>query len=213
MERKAKGVYALLSGPWFYSLFQRILGAAKFRSFFVDSVIRPNSTDRLLDIGCGPGDLLDSIPPVSYTGIDLNQSYIDDAKARYGERGQFLVGDVADLAKLLEKDTKFQIVILSGVIHHLDDPTVKELFKTINSILSEDGYLYTADPCFCPKQSAIALWLAEKDRGLHVRTPDQYKQLANSVFGQVDCQEHNDLLRIPYSHFIMRISSLHGEIF
>ncbi len=51
--------------------------------------IRAVAGDRILDIGCGPGDILDSPPPVDYYGFDLNDAYIRFARRKYSGRGKF----------------------------------------------------------------------------------------------------------------------------
>ena len=50
---------------------------------------------KVLDVGCGPANILAYLPPVDYTGVDLNEKHIAYAREAYGDRGRFIVGDVA----------------------------------------------------------------------------------------------------------------------
>jgi len=43
------------------------------RILHVENYIRPRDGDRILDIGCGPGDILEFLPSVEYLGFDVNQ--------------------------------------------------------------------------------------------------------------------------------------------
>jgi hypothetical protein len=47
-------------------------------------------------------------------------------------------------------------------------------------------------------------WLLAKDRGKFVRTREEYLRLALARFSKVESHVRHDLLRIPYTHLIMR---------
>jgi hypothetical protein len=49
-------------------------------------------------------------------------------------------------------------------------------------------------------------WLLSRDRGRYVRSPESYQRLAAAVFPHVQTTIREDLLRIPYTHFIMSCS-------
>ena len=91
----------ILAKPTVYSLFARLIGATSGRKQYVKRHIRPRVGDRLLDIGCGPADILEALPEVDYHGFDLSPQYIESARVRFGTRGRFNVQAV-NLA-LLEK--------------------------------------------------------------------------------------------------------------
>ena len=73
--------------------------------------------------------------------------------------------------------------------------------------LSAKGRLVTYDGCYVPDQSRIARWLLRNDRGQYVRTRDAYEKLAGSAFARVEPHLRHDMLRIPYTHLILRCSS------
>lgn len=116
---------SVLSNPIVYSLFQKLLGVDRHVQQFVDEDIRPASGMAVLGVGCGTADILIYFPAVDYWGFDISTSYIAYAKKRYGDRGKFfcklLSGD--DLAAM----PKFDIVLLSGVLHHLGDCEANDL--------------------------------------------------------------------------------------
>jgi ubiquinone/menaquinone biosynthesis C-methylase UbiE len=79
---------------------------------------------RILEIGCGQGDLLASLAPKAGVGIDFSAEMIRCAKERHPEM-EFIQADACDLL-LLEK---FDVIILSDLVNELWD--VQEVFQRI----------------------------------------------------------------------------------
>jgi ubiquinone/menaquinone biosynthesis C-methylase UbiE len=79
----------LMAYPEIYSNITLLLRGKKKTQSFVDHYIRPKKGDKVLDIGCGTGDILFFLPDVDYYGFDLDSSYIEMAKQRFGKRGKF----------------------------------------------------------------------------------------------------------------------------
>ena len=75
------------------------------------------------------------------------------------------------------------------------------------SALKPSGVLVTLDGAFVNGQPMLARVLARLDRGLYVRAPEEYARLARAVFPNVEMQVSTDLLRIPYTHVILRCHS------
>ena len=98
----------------------------------------------------------------------------------------------------------FDVVLATGVIHHLDDVQAAALFGLARLALRPAGRLVTFDGCRVPQQSRLARWLLAKDRGKFVRTQEEYLRLASARFANVELDLRHDLLRVPYTHLIMR---------
>ena len=81
MSQKNKGVYSLLSNTHFYSLVQRIMSATSFREKIVKKYITKHNF-KVLDVGCGPSQILDALPKINYYGFDTNPIYITSAKKK-----------------------------------------------------------------------------------------------------------------------------------
>ncbi len=185
-----------------YNLVQNILGAEAFRAIYVKDYIKPKSGDRVLDIGCGTSEILKHLDPsIVYVGCDMSIDYIGYSRSKYGNRGEFHNKNASDLEGLA--DSKFDIVLVNGLLHHLDDSEVIELLRYAKRNLVQGGRLSTFDPCLVESQNWLARFLINRDRGKNVRTIKAYLDLVSSEFCEVSYSVRHDLLRVPYTHIII----------
>jgi SAM-dependent methyltransferase len=191
----------ILAKPCIYSLFARFIGATRGRRLYIQRHVRPRAGDRILDIGCGPADILEALPQVDYHGFDLSAEYIESARKRFGARGHFNVEAVN--LELLKKYVGFDLVLATGVLHHLSDTEAVDLFHVAKTALRANGRLITLDGCFLEGQSPLARHLLKRDRGRYVRNETDYVALARNVFNNVQPFLTTELLRIPYTHIIL----------
>jgi SAM-dependent methyltransferase len=200
MAQVTTGLRALLSHPQVYRRFQNLMGAERLRKQLVSDFVRPVPGQTILDIGCGPADILNHLPHVNYFGFDISSQYIEQAKGRFGDRGQFFCQPLAAAAlKLLPE---VQLVFAFGLLHHVSDTSAEEILRLAFSALAPGGRLITFDPCYEPGQNPLAKFLIARDRGQHVRHKAGYQRLAETVFPspRVEIQHAR---WIPYTRCIM----------
>lgn len=193
----------LLSIPFVYSAFRNMIGSTESKKLeYETQYLRVAEGDRVLDIGCGTAEIIESLPAsVSYIGLDKSFQYIQDARNRYGKRGIFYQYSVGN--PLPVKEESIDLVIANGLLHHLTDVHARDFFAAAHRVLADGGRVLTLDGCFTKKQS-IASWLLLKmDRGDFVRTGPEYESLARTAFSDVTSSIRTDLIRIPYTHIIM----------
>jgi cyclopropane fatty-acyl-phospholipid synthase-like methyltransferase len=191
----------ILNRPFFYEFYHHLIGADYRSRVLVSDYIRPKPGDRILDIGCGPGNMLPFLPQGEYLGVDANASYIESAKQRYSHRGEFVCERVSHHS--VQQFGAFDIVLALGLVHHLDDGEARDLFRLGHTALKPGGRMITNDGCYMPKQSAAKRYLLSRDRGEYVRSQEEYERLAHSWFPEVRAHIREDVLRIPYTHLIM----------
>lgn len=200
MSQVTTGIRSILSSPKIYDAFQDLMGAKKVRLELVERYIRAERNMRILDIGCGTARILDYLPEVDYHGFDFSQTYINNAINRYGSRGKFNCAllDQTDINNL----EPFDVVIATGLIHHLNDEQAIKLMKLANSALKLGGRFITNDPCFTENQNIISHILVSRDRGQNVRTPQEYCRLAELVFSDSSLNIKHSVF-IPYTRCTM----------
>lgn len=197
MAQLTHGVRAILSHPFVYSAFQSLMGAHRSRQSFVTNYVKPISGMKILDVGCGPADILGYLPDVDYWGYDISEAYIAQARTWFGRRGRFNCKQLQldDLAVL----PKFDIVLALGLLHHLDDSVALTVLQLAHEALQPGGRLLTIDPCLDPLQNPVARFLVRNDRGQNVRNKEQYRALAKRVFSSPRVEVRHQAW-IPYTH-------------
>jgi len=99
--------------------------------------------DRVLDLGCGPGNVLEqmvaSVGSLSVTGVDLSVAMLRLARENVPS-GRFLLQDLRALS--LADGDHYDAVILSFCIVHLGPAETETLIRQATALLKEGGLLY-----------------------------------------------------------------------
>jgi len=93
---------------------------------------------RVLELGCGTGQLLNSLNPSYGMGIDLSSNMISIAQKNYPNLS-FIQGDVEDNELISSLQGSFDFIILSDTIGYLDDCEVA--FERLHSLCTPDTRL------------------------------------------------------------------------
>jgi SAM-dependent methyltransferase len=98
----------------------RAKNAAYYRAIerLVRFVVPQNA--RVLEIGCGTGDLLAALKPAEGVGVDVSARLIDEARRKYS-RLEFIVDDAETLDAAELDGRTFDYVVLSDVVGSLYD--------------------------------------------------------------------------------------------
>ncbi len=202
---KNTGIHKLFSFALGYKVFQHIISKpTSHKKFLEDYILKPKSK-RFLDVGCGPADILSKLPgDICYIGVDYSKNYIENAKNNYGSTGEFYCMGVKELKNL--KKEPFDMIYCNGLLHHLDDSEVTQLFSDLKPLLAEGGKIVTIDGCYIKDQNIIAKFLLNMDRGKNVRFQNEYEALVKPYFANVKTTILFKQLRLPYNHIIMEIS-------
>jgi SAM-dependent methyltransferase len=185
----------LLSHHEIYRVFRRLTGSSRVNREFIEKYVRPRCGETILDLGCGPGDVCELLPNVTYVGIDSSEPYINAARKRFGYRARFICGDVGCLE--LEELGRLDVAIGMGVIHHLNDESVITVLQKVRSFLCPGGRFVSYDPCFTSPQHLVARWIHSHDRGRFVRFDEEYEHLISRVFSSYKRHIRTDMCTVP----------------
>lgn len=185
-----------LAPPLAYRAYHELIGSPRLWRTIVE-YMEPRDGQRVLDLGCGPGTMAGLLPSVDYTGVELSTDYARRARGKWGDDGRVMVADVttldpADLGL-------YDCVLAHGLLHHLDDRQAASVIELAAGAMAPGGRLVTVDGCYTDEQSRVARFLLQHDRGDHVRTEPEYRDLITRRFDELRVAVRTDLLRVPYT--------------
>jgi ubiquinone/menaquinone biosynthesis C-methylase UbiE len=125
-------------------------GVYAFYAEQVSRTIRPG--DRVLDLGCGPAQLLLSIAALnqeaSFVGVDFSAPMIErgnESLRRLAARNvELRVDDMTELESV--EPGSIDVVMSSMALHHLPDVDhLHRCFEAIERVMAQDGRVFIAD--------------------------------------------------------------------
>ncbi len=166
---------SLLEHPAVYAAWQAPFAAQKFAP--VEKWLRGRTIRRVLDVGCGAGTNAGRFKDVDYVGIDINERYLQAARARF--RGHFLQADLtsADLSSL----GTFDMILANSFLHHVTDADVERILAQLLRLLAPDGTIHILD-LVLPAHMSLARMMARIDRGGYARPLERWRALFGAAF-------------------------------
>ncbi len=145
-----------------------------------------------LDIGCGPKPIFANLP-LGALGVDLNFDYL----LKYHVEGSSkFMGILASACSLPFHSEAFQEVFSVGLFHHLSDEEVSGALREAVRCLKPGGSMILFDGVWPsrPCRNPLAWLVRALDRGTHMRTEAQLRDLV-----AVACGDTPKFRRISYS--------------
>ncbi len=215
IERKeSMDLRKILAHPLIFDLFGKIIRVPEGTEHlnFVRDCVGNVSGLRILDLGCGTCKVLRRIHGEKlYVGIDISERYIEAAKKEFAARetASFYCMDLNAFAAQCE--TKFDLVVMSGVMHHITDAEVDAAMERIKMILSAGGRFVSQDGVYTDGMNPIARLLLNLDRGKYVRHEKDWVRLMKKHWDEVHYEIRTDTLRLPYSLIVFDNRCKDGE--
>lgn len=128
------------------NVMQEANSSYKFPRYLSPYFLDKDKTLNVLDIGCGLGQMLSYLKNkgfINLQGIDISEESVSASKSKglYVER----IEDIRDYAK--KSTSKFDRIIMSHVLEHLDKDSIIETLAYIKKfLLREDGLFFLMVP-------------------------------------------------------------------
>ncbi|MBT3764897.1 MAG: class I SAM-dependent methyltransferase [Rhodospirillaceae bacterium] len=130
-----------------FGLSSRLNPAQAFRRRLVRKLLASTPPSTILDIGCGPGDLLSELseqfPNAQLTGVDVSASGLEQAQARLPE-ASFLHADLTLGPAEKVQTEPASHAICTEVLEHVDEPAT--LLRNAAPLIAADGTLVVTVP-------------------------------------------------------------------
>ena len=106
----------------------------------VISESKKNENIKILDLGCGPGELIEELENefnnIDITGVDFSEKMLEVSKSRNPD-AKHIQMDVADLYKL---NDKFNVIICTHSLPYYKEP--EKVMSELKRLLKDDGRIY-----------------------------------------------------------------------
>ncbi|WP_407423483.1 class I SAM-dependent methyltransferase [Methanobrevibacter sp.] len=108
----------------------------------VDEILK-SQLGKILDVGCGNGNLFTFLPDGRYElfGVDFSENMIIEAKNNCKAKASF---NVADAERLPFSDDTFDIVVCNASFHHYIHPNT--VLEEMHRVLRDGGKVLIGDP-------------------------------------------------------------------
>lgn len=181
-----KFIHYLADMPIIFNLLRRIIEAnyisikkAINKEFALNNKnLEALSREKILDVPCGTAEFCSLFPPESYHGLDISERYIKYARKKY--KHKFYCSDAKQIG--FDNDY-FDKVLTLSLFHHIDDSSVKAVFKEVKRVLKPDGILLLIEDAPTSAQwNFVGRVLQKLDIGHNIRTYSEYKAIAEEDF-------------------------------
>ena len=145
------------------------------------------TSDRWLDIGCGPGTFLGNFKVGRGSiGLDFSAPQIEYANQIYGNTN--LSFETSSLDELIARGEKFDAISIIEVIEHLPYSTVDQLLEQMSQLLKPSGHLILTTPNYRSLWPLIELAVnarsrvSYKDQHINKYTPGKLQRQLSHLF-------------------------------
>ena len=112
------------------------------RLWGVYSLVEPSRGERILDVGCGRGELAFALAAAGaqVEGVDYSEDAIAVAKKTFGGKCGNLRYTHADIFKMEHLDS-FDKIVMADVVEHIEQEVLEKIFEKIAGSLNPNGCL------------------------------------------------------------------------
>ena len=176
-------------------------GDVNIKRMLKELIVKKNLS--ILDIGCGPGNMIKYLSFNKYFGFDSDKKYISYASKKYKDCNFFC--EIFSKSSINKID-KVDVVMLFGLLHHISNNEALELLENVKLTLKKNSKIVILDPVFIESQNPIAKFLIKNDRGNFVRTADEYQEIFKQTNLRTSYKIYHQKI-VPYTHIVSEIKN------
>ena len=171
----------------------------------------------VLELASGTGRLAETIIDIGlpYTGIDTSKDFIQEAKKRFGNRGEFQLDNMQDFQHKNHYD--FIFIGFNSFLHNLTDQDAENCLISVHKHLSEKGLFfvsaYIPDPKFLYQGSDFhpeTDYFIYKNKRCRIMGKNRYDESTqiNSITwhiehdGNISKEKYSYKMRMYYPHMM-----------
>jgi len=183
-SRRCKGLIPwprYVRSPWRRGLFERYAFCQPYAA-----------GKQVLDIPCGVGwgtSLLTGTRRL--VGIDVSEEAIEYARSHYGDKAEFMQGD---MRKLNLPSESFDLVICAEGIEHVPVDVGEQFVREAARVLTSNGRIIVTSPLPDPKRAA-------NPYHVHEYTLEELEALLKGYFSQELCETYY-VQRVPIIYYV-----------
>ncbi len=176
----------LLNNPLPFNIVRSLLLWGKGRMYKeLRNAIAVEKDSKVLDVGCGTGEfalLFDN--SIDYTGIDMNQGFLDYASKLYKNQKKKFIQ--MDATKMKFKQNEFDTVLLLSFMHHFPEGDLDKIFKKISGLTKKNIFVLEPIP---RKYNILSKIFYALDRGNFIRKKEEQLRILNKYFTTISYKE------------------------
>jgi len=158
-------LYDSLNNPKIYDSFLQYLGDHRIIQQVIKNELDFGDKKRILDIGCGTGNVSRMFPKENYIGIDCDKNYINFARKKYDKAFMSMNAD-----NLQFENNCFDIIFTKDLFHHLSDDMFFKVLSEMKRVLKLAGNALVIEICY--QEGNLSFYkkiLHNLDRGKFIR--------------------------------------------
>lgn len=165
----------------------------------VREVRRRLGRPRVLDVGCGTGEFARLFEAARYVGVDIEPGYVRYASRRNpGYRFE-----CSDVLAWPGDGEPFDLAMVNGVLHHLDDATARSVLVAAATQLRLGGTLLVIEDVQLGDPGFLTRLVHALDQGRFIRGHEDWTRLVSSVLPIQETQCFRSGL-CPYQMMVCR---------
>jgi 2-polyprenyl-3-methyl-5-hydroxy-6-metoxy-1,4-benzoquinol methylase len=182
-------LFSQQASPRLWLVAQRMIGGTPDKQRLFARYVQDG--DSVVEVGCSIGNVarvLISRSGVSYLGLDIDTGAIQFAKRWFAGYNRFSF-DTRTLNEVSDEGLRFDLVCVTGVLHHVPDQVAMEILRGARSVAKPGGRLLMFDPVpLKPGDGIVYRIIHRLEQGEYLRSPEVLRRMIADAGFSIDTE-------------------------